>query len=211
MGHAKYVVETFKNTKLPCMGKYVLLDCLGNNILRAANMDTGKKLICKVFYFARYWESLAAYFQVPAHRNLSQIIDTVHGDTMVYVFFEHNYGDLHSCLRSVKKIREDEAARLFHQMVSAVVHCHDYGVVLKDLKLKSFVFKDEDRSYLKLDTLEDAYLMGNVPIKASQKIQGHQSCNLRGKVDLGERRITFYGNVIPPEASFGKAWFLLRS
>ncbi|XP_048084164.1 tribbles homolog 2-like [Alosa alosa] len=159
MGHAKYVVETFKNTKLPCMGKYVLLDCLGNNILRAANMDTGKKLICKVFYFARYWESLAAYFQVPAHRNLSQIIDTVHGDTMVYVFFEHNYGDLHSCLRSVKKIREDEAARLFHQMVSAVVHCHDYGVVLKDLKLKSFVFKDEDRSYLKLDTLEDAYLM----------------------------------------------------
>ncbi|XP_062379256.1 tribbles homolog 2-like [Sardina pilchardus] len=165
MGHAKYVVETFKNTKLPCMGKYVLLDFLGNNILRAANTDTGNKLICKVFYITRYWESLAAYFQVPAHPNLNQIIDTVLGDTMVYVFFDHSYGDLHSYLRSVKKYREDEAARLFHQMVSAVAHCHDYGVVLMDLKLKSFVFKDEDRCYLKLDTLEDAYLM----------VQGHDS------------------------------------
>ncbi|KAL2099119.1 hypothetical protein ACEWY4_005599 [Coilia grayii] len=159
MGHAKYVVETFKNTKLPCMGKYVLLEFLGSNIFRAANMDTGKELTCKVFHITRYWESLAAYFRVPANKNINQIVDTVFGDTMAYVFFEHCYGDLHACLRSIKRFREDEAAKLFHQIVSVVAHCHDYGVILRDLKLKRFVFKDEDRCYLRLDTLEDAYIL----------------------------------------------------
>ena len=99
----------------------------------------------QVFHITRYWESLAAYFQVPAHTNLNQIIDTVIGDTMAYVFFEYSYGDLHSCLRSLRKFREDEAARLFHQIVSAVAHCHDNGVIMRDLKLKRFVFKDKDR------------------------------------------------------------------
>lgn len=98
-----------------------------------------------MFSVTRYCKSLAIYFHVPAHVNLNQIIDIVLGDTMAYVFFEHNYGDLYSCVRSIKKFREEEAARLFHQIVSAVAHCHDNGVILKDLKLKRFLFKDEDR------------------------------------------------------------------
>ena len=40
---------------------------------------------------------------------------------------------------------EEEAARLFYQIASAVAHCHDGGLVLRDLKLRKFIFKDEER------------------------------------------------------------------
>ncbi|CDQ99015.1 unnamed protein product [Oncorhynchus mykiss] len=52
---------------------------------------------------------------------------------------------MHSFVRTCKKLREDEAARLFRQIASAVAHCHDNGVVLRDLKLRKFVFRNEDR------------------------------------------------------------------
>ncbi|KAI1895907.1 hypothetical protein AGOR_G00111590 [Albula goreensis] len=66
---------------------------------------------------------------------------------------------MHSFVRSCKKLQEDEAARLFHQMASAVAHCHDNGLVLRDIKLRKFVFKNADRSVIMLDGLEDARLL----------------------------------------------------
>ncbi|XP_039604861.1 tribbles homolog 2 isoform X2 [Polypterus senegalus] len=66
---------------------------------------------------------------------------------------------MHSFVRTCKKLREEEAARLFHQIASAVAHCHDSGLVLRDLKLRKFVFKNEDRNLIKLESLEDAYIL----------------------------------------------------
>ncbi|MGH0164353.1 UNVERIFIED_CONTAM: hypothetical protein FKN15_061981 [Acipenser sinensis] len=99
----------------------------------------------RVFDIARYQESLAAYFCLSAHENINQIAEILLGEARAYVFFEKSHGDMHSFVRTCKKLREDEAARLFHQIASAVAHCHDSGVVLRDLKLRKFVFKNEDR------------------------------------------------------------------
>ncbi|MGH0155209.1 UNVERIFIED_CONTAM: hypothetical protein FKN15_046719 [Acipenser sinensis] len=98
-----------------------------------------------VFDIARYQESLAAYFCLSAHENINQIAEILLGEARAYVFFEKSHGDMHSFVRTCKKLREDEAARLFHQIASAVAHCHDSGVVLRDLKLRKFVFKNQDR------------------------------------------------------------------
>lgn len=75
------------------------------------------------------------------------------------MFFERSYGDMHSFVRTCKKLREEEAARLFYQIASAVAHCHDGGLVLRDLKLRKFIFKDEERTRVKLESLEDAYIL----------------------------------------------------
>lgn len=102
-------------------------------------------LCLQVFDVGRYQESLAAYFTLGQHQHINQILEILLGETQAYVFFERSYGDMHSFVRNCKKLREDEAARLFYQIVSAVAHCHDNGLVLRDLKLRKFVFKNEDR------------------------------------------------------------------
>lgn len=99
----------------------------------------------QVFDVGRYQESLAAYFALGQHQHINQILEILLGETRAYVFFERSYGDMHSFVRTCKKLREDEAARLFYQIASAVAHCHDNGLVLRDLKLRKFVFKNEDR------------------------------------------------------------------
>lgn len=113
--------------------------------LDACNVDLISLLKLQVFDVGRYQESLAAYFALGQHQHINQILEILLGDTRAYVFFERSYGDMHSFVRTSKKLREDEAARLFYQIASAVAHCHDNGLVLRDLKLRKFVFKSEDR------------------------------------------------------------------
>lgn len=54
-------------------------------------------------------------------------------------------GDLHSYVRQRKRLRESEARRLFRQMCEVVKSCHEQGIVLRDLKLRKFVFADSER------------------------------------------------------------------
>nr|XP_015097913.1 tribbles homolog 1 [Vicugna pacos] len=66
---------------------------------------------------------------------------------------------MHSYVRSRKRLREEEAARLFKQIVSAVAHCHQSAIVLGDLKLRKFVFSTEERTQLRLESLEDTHII----------------------------------------------------
>nr|XP_055183654.1 tribbles homolog 2 isoform X2 [Nyctereutes procyonoides] len=143
-----------------CIGKYLLLEPLeGDHVFRAVHLHSGEELVCKVFDISCYQESLAPCFCLSAHSNINQITEIILGETKAYVFFERSYGDMHSFVRTCKKLREEEAARLFYQIASAVAHCHDGGLVLRDLKLRKFIFKDEERTRVKLESLEDAYIL----------------------------------------------------
>ncbi|XP_074051195.1 tribbles homolog 2 [Macrotis lagotis] len=143
-----------------CLGPYLLLEPLeGDRVFRAAHLHSGEELVCKVFDVSCYQESLAPCFCLPAHNNINQITEILLGETKAYVFFERSYGDMHSFVRTCKKLKEEEAAKLFYQIASAVAHCHDGGLVLRDLKLRKFIFKDEERTRVKLESLEDAYIL----------------------------------------------------
>ncbi|XP_029588882.1 tribbles homolog 2 [Salmo trutta] len=145
---------------ISCIGNYLLLEPLeGDHVFRAAHLHTGEELVCKVFEIGCYQESLAAYFALGRHEHINQVVEVLLGEQRAYVFFERSHGDMHSFVRTCKKLREDEAARLFRQIASAVAHCHDNGVVLRDLKLRKFVFRNEDRSLVKLESLEDTYIL----------------------------------------------------
>lgn len=86
----------------------------------------------------------------------------VEGDAQMpklYLLSPASYGDLHSYLRSKRRLKETEARTLFRQAAQAVFDCHRQGVVLTDLKLRRFVFADPQRTKLRLESLEEAIVL----------------------------------------------------
>ncbi|XP_067665296.1 tribbles homolog 2-like [Haliotis asinina] len=142
------------------IGKYLLVEQSdGNEIYKAVNLTTGDESVCKAFPINKYQDILSAYWQVDCHEHVTEVAEIILGESKAYIFFEKNFGDLHSYVRSKKRLKEEEACRLFKQIIQAVQHCHENGIVLRDLKLRKFVFKDEARTQLRLDGLEDAVVL----------------------------------------------------
>lgn len=129
------------------------------HVSRALCIHTGRELRCKVFPIKHYQDKIRPYTQLPSHRNITGIVEVILGESKAYVFFEKDFGDMHSYVRSRKRLREEEAARLFKQIVSAVAHCHQSAIVLGDLKLRKFVFSTEERTQLRLESLEDTHMI----------------------------------------------------
>ncbi|XP_061462605.1 tribbles homolog 1 [Rhineura floridana] len=129
------------------------------HVSRALDINTGRELRCKVFPLKHYQDKIRPYIQLPSHRNITGIVEVILGETKAYVFFDKDFGDMHSYVRSCKRLPEQEAARLFKQIVSAVAHCHQSAIVLGDLKLRKFVFSSEERMHLRLESLEDTHII----------------------------------------------------
>jgi tribbles-like protein len=102
---------------------------------------------------------LTAHYRVDGHPNINTIQEVVIGRQRVYLVLPPCHGDLHSYVRSRRRLREATARALFRQVVAAVHHAHVRGIVLRDLKLRKFVFTDESRTELKLESLEDAVVL----------------------------------------------------
>ncbi|XP_069106337.1 tribbles homolog 2-like [Argopecten irradians] len=151
--------EKYEQSNVSKIGKYLLLDQIEGDIYKAVNWQTKDEYVCKIFPINRYREELETYWQVDCHPNISSISEITLGETKAYVFFERHYGDLHSYVRQKKRLKEEEASRLFEQISDAVYHCHENGIVLRDLKLRKFVFKNPERTQLRLDGLEDACVL----------------------------------------------------
>lgn len=92
-----------------------------------------------------YQEAMAPYGRLPPHPSVARVAEVIQGDRSAYIFFPPGHGDMHSHLRRCKRLPEAEAAALFRQMAEAVAHCHQHGIVLRDLKLRKFVFADQER------------------------------------------------------------------
>lgn len=81
-----------------------------------------------------------------SQQNLVYRVGNIFGITLKKLHcFRFVQGDLHSYVRVRKRLREPEAKRLFRQMCEVVKRCHEEGIVLRDLKLRKFVFADEER------------------------------------------------------------------
>lgn len=94
---------------------------------------------------AAYQEKIRAYGVLPAHKNVAGVREIVLGERKVYVFLDKDFGDMHTLVKSCRRLDEEHARGLFCQAAQAVAHCHQAGVVLGDLKLRKFVFGDEKR------------------------------------------------------------------
>uniref|UniRef100_A0A8C0IVN5 Tribbles pseudokinase 3 n=1 Tax=Chelonoidis abingdonii TaxID=106734 RepID=A0A8C0IVN5_CHEAB len=154
----------------PRIGPYILLEPReGGHSYRAVHRHTETEYSCKVQQGFCYPETMAPYGNLSPHPNVAQVAEVIQGDQNVYVFFQSGRGDMHSHVRRCKRLPEREAAGLFRQMAEAVTHCHDHGIILRDLKLRKFLFVDRERTKLVLENLEDACLLSSSDDSLSDK------------------------------------------
>ena len=73
-----------------------------------------------------------------------RVMDVTYFQDEVYVFSPTPAGDLYNFLKQRKKLKEGLAASIFRQIVVIVRDAHSKNVVLRDLKLKKFVFEDQE-------------------------------------------------------------------
>lgn len=88
---------------------------------------------------------VSAHYRLDSHPRVSSINEVIVGNRYLYLVFPRAHGDLHSYVRSRKRLRESEARKLFRQIAETVQVCHRDGIVLRDLKLRKFVFSDAQR------------------------------------------------------------------
>lgn len=128
------------------IGNYIVFQSEATNCLaKAIRVNTGEEYSCLRVESSKYRDTVTPYFLVGSHEHVNQVVDILFTKQYVYLMFEKSYGDLHSYIRSKRRLKEDEASRLFKQIVEAVCHSHNTGVVIRDLKLRKFVFKDAER------------------------------------------------------------------
>ncbi|XP_049589130.1 tribbles homolog 3 [Syngnathus scovelli] len=142
------------------VGPYFLFErCEGEDTYRAVHSTTQQQYTCQVLPLANHQEKLAAYARLSRHSNICGVLDTVIGQDGAYLFLPAHHGDMHAHVRSSKRLSEDEAGLLFAQMLEAVAHCHRNGVVLRDVKLRRFVFTDRFRTRVALLGLNDCVVL----------------------------------------------------
>lgn len=141
--------------------KYLVLDVpQGATINKCINVQTQEKLVCKVVN-REDAALLPAHYRMASHPHVNSLREVLLGDRLLYLIFPPSYGDLHTHVRNSKPIGETFARKLFRQMVSTVKACHEKGIVLRDLKLRKFVFSDPQKTQIKIETLEDAIVLQN--------------------------------------------------
>uniref|UniRef100_U3F2F3 Tribbles homolog 3 n=1 Tax=Callithrix jacchus TaxID=9483 RepID=U3F2F3_CALJA len=139
---------------------YVLLEPEeGGRAYRALHCPTSTEYTCKVYPIHEALAVLEPYARLPPHKHVAQPTEVLAGTQLLYAFFTRTHGDMHSLVRNRRRIPEPEAAALFRQMATAVAHCHQHGLVLRDLKLRRFVFTDCERKKLVLENLEDTCVL----------------------------------------------------
>lgn len=147
------------------IGNYLLTERLpdmtaGIAVYSAVHVETREKFICRVLLLDRCNSLLLPFSAVGSHPHVNTAAEIVVGASSAYVFHracaDAPREDLHAYVRRKRRLPEREAARLFSQALAAVAHCHRHSVVVRDVKLRRFLFADADRTLLQLDGLYDA-------------------------------------------------------
>ncbi|XP_077583087.1 tribbles homolog 3-like [Stigmatopora nigra] len=142
------------------VGPYILFErCEGEDTYRAVHATTREQYTCQVTTVAGYRERSAVYARLGRHANVCGLLDAVVELDAAYLFLPAHHGDMHAHVRASRRLGEEEAGLLFAQMLKAVEHCHRNGVVLRDVKLRRFVFTDRFRTQVSLLGVNDCVLL----------------------------------------------------
>lgn len=158
--------------------RYLLLECVEGSVSpqsqplrRCIDTVTGTTYFCRECQRSEATASLLAAHNrlrdsdvvTPIYETISASLDDEQqnssSSSKLYLISPASYGDLHTYLRSKRRLKESEARSLFRQAAQAVNDCHRHGVVLTDLKLRRFVFADPQRTQLRLESLEEAIVL----------------------------------------------------
>ncbi|KAL1491227.1 hypothetical protein ABEB36_011856 [Hypothenemus hampei] len=153
--------------------KYQLFEqVIGSSLFRCVDVKTQKELVCKVVSKDNH-SLMSAHYRLDSAPSVQSLHEVVVGQRYLYLVFPNAHGDLHSYVRQRKRLRESEARRLFRQIAKTVRLCHRNGIVLRDLKLRKFVFADTEQTQLKLESFEDAVVLDKLD---SDWLQDKRGC-----------------------------------
>ncbi|XP_066259138.1 tribbles homolog 2 [Euwallacea similis] len=139
--------------------KYQLFEqVIGSSLYRCVDVKNKQELVCKIVSRDNH-SLISAHYRLDSHPLVQSLHEVVVGQRYLYLVFPNSHGDLHSYVRQRKRLRETEARRLFKQIVETVQLCHQNGIVLRDLKLRKFVFANPEQTNLKLESFEDAVML----------------------------------------------------
>ncbi|XP_055710161.1 tribbles homolog 2-like [Phlebotomus papatasi] len=170
--------------------RYLLLDLVdGGSLYKCVDVKTHEELVCKIANNPCS-NLLTAHFRLDGHPHINPLQKVIQGSNQTYLFFTPSQGDLHSYVRVRKRLREVEARRLFRQMCETVKACHEQGIVLRDLKLRKFIFADEDKTHLRLESLEDAVVLDN---PAEDLLQDKRGCPAYVSPEILKANTTYSG------------------
>jgi len=130
-----------------------------SSLFHCVDKHTLRNYVCKVVPTRSSHSVLSGYLRMEGNPGINCIERIFVGPKHTYVLFPPSHGDLHSYVRSKKRLVESEAISLFHQIATIVNDCHQNGICLRDLKLRKFVFRDPQQTQLKLETLDDAVVL----------------------------------------------------
>eukprot|EP00094_Tigriopus_californicus_P008767 TCALIF_08452-PA protein Name:"Similar to TRIB2 Tribbles homolog 2 (Bos taurus)" AED:0.17 eAED:0.17 QI:0/0.75/0.6/1/0.25/0.4/5/1193/487 len=149
------------NRGVKVLGNYLLVEKEeGSSFYRCINIHTNEEFVCRSVKNDPHHRSLvAAHYRVDGHPNINPVREVILGGDHTYLIFPPSTTDLHSYVRTKRRLKEPQARALFKQIVAAVHQAHSKGIVLRDLKLRKFVFTSESRLDLKLESLEDAVVL----------------------------------------------------
>ena len=69
------------------------------------------------------------------HPNIVQLYDIAEDNQKLFLFMEFmENGELFDYIVQNQRLKEDEACRLFHQLIDGIEHLHKIGIVHRDLK-----------------------------------------------------------------------------
>lgn len=150
------------------LGDYYLYEphSINDTFGLAKNHKTDQSYYWKKFDRRDYMKKMETYFIMEGSERIfsfKEIIfdsnDFLKKEQYVYVIFNLFYGDLHSYMKEKKRLDETEAKFIFRQCVEAVNDCHQRGVIVRDIKLKKFVFIDPEKTKIALTNPEDCLVL----------------------------------------------------
>ncbi len=80
-----------------------------------------------------------------SHRNIIRLYQVMETESMIYIVTEYaSNGEIFDYLVNNGRMSEQEACRVFAQILAAVRYCHSRGVVHRDLKAENLLLDSEN-------------------------------------------------------------------
>lgn len=76
------------------------------------------------------------------HPNIIKVYQVIESEKECYIVMEYAKGELADYLATRERLSETESRNFFRQLISAVEHSHEAGVVHRDLKLENLLLSD---------------------------------------------------------------------
>lgn len=78
------------------------------------------------------------------HPHIIQLYEIIETPTRLFIIMEHCCnGELFSYITSKRKLKEEEACRLYQQLISAINYLAELGIVHRDVKPENLLLDDQ--------------------------------------------------------------------